>query len=63
MLDSSNSSLQKAASGALRNLVFKNMDNKIEVQKSGGIAKVLNQMKNTKSTETQRQLAGMDCWL
>ncbi|XP_007568935.1 plakophilin-1 [Poecilia formosa] len=59
MLDSDNTNLQRAASGALRNLVFKHKENKMEVQKCGGIAKILNLMKKTDSTETQRQLAGL----
>lgn len=58
MLESSNPDVAQVASGALRNLVFKNLENKISVQKYGGIAKVLNLLKRTESTETKRQVTG-----
>ncbi|XP_015255516.1 PREDICTED: plakophilin-1-like [Cyprinodon variegatus] len=59
MLESSNPDVAQVASGALRNLVFKNLENKISVQKYGGIAKVLNLLKRTESTETKRQVTGL----
>ncbi|KAM4738022.1 plakophilin-1 [Anableps anableps] len=59
MLESRNAQLVQAASGALRNLVHKNFTNKMEVEKCGGIAKALNQLNNTKTTETKKQLAGL----
>ncbi|MEQ2248642.1 hypothetical protein ILYODFUR_021020 [Ilyodon furcidens] len=59
ILESNNPSVTQAASGALRNLVFKNIHNKTKVHECGGIAKALNLMKNTKCTETKKQLTGL----
>lgn len=49
----------QAAAGALRNLVFKNQANKQEVQDCGGIGKALQLLKETDSTETQKQVTGL----
>ncbi|MEQ2283024.1 hypothetical protein AMECASPLE_006850 [Ameca splendens] len=59
ILESDNPSVTQAASGALRNLVFKNIHNKTKVHECGGIAKALNLLKNTKCTETKKQLTGL----
>lgn len=58
ILRSTNPGVNKAAAGALRNLVFKNLDNKLEVQHCGGIAKALQLLKETDSTETRKQITG-----
>lgn len=58
LLRSPSLSVSQAAAGALRNLVFKNPDNKAEVQNCGGIAKALQLLKETDSTETQKQVTG-----
>lgn len=50
--------MSQAAAGALRNLVFKDQNNKLEVQHCGGIAKALQLLKETDSTETQKQITG-----
>ena len=58
LLRSSNPGVSQAAAGALRNLVFKHQYNKLEVQHCGGIAKALQLLKETDSTETQKQITG-----
>lgn len=58
LLRSSNPGVSQAAAGALRNLVFKDSKNKLEVQRCGGIAKALQLLKETDSTETQKQITG-----
>lgn len=50
--------MSQSAAGALRNLVFKDEANKLEVQHCGGIAKALQLLKETDSTETQKQITG-----
>lgn len=55
---SPNPAVSQAAAGALRNLVFKHPFNKQEVQQYGGIGKALQLLKETDSTETQKQVTG-----
>ncbi|KAM9342668.1 plakophilin-1 [Pholidichthys leucotaenia] len=59
LLRSPNPGVSQAAAGALRNLVFKDNNNKLEVQHCGGIAKALQLLKETDSTETQKQITGL----
>ncbi|XP_032376616.1 plakophilin-1 isoform X1 [Etheostoma spectabile] len=59
LLRSPNPGVSQAAAGALRNLVFKDQDNKLVVQRCGGIAKALQLLKETDSTETQKQITGL----
>lgn len=58
LLESSNPGVSQGAAGALRNLVFKHHDNKMEVQHCSGISKALRLLKETDSTETQKQITG-----
>lgn len=58
LLRSPNPGVSQAAAGALRNLVFKHQDNKLEVQHCGGVGKSLQLLKETDSTETQKQVTG-----
>lgn len=58
LLRSPNPAVSQAAAGALRNLVFKHQFNKQEVQQCGGIGKALQLLKETDSTETQKQITG-----
>lgn len=58
LLDSPNPQVSQTAAGALRNLVFKNQVNKMEVYDCGGVAKALNLLKKTDSTETKKQITG-----
>lgn len=59
LLKSDNSQLQQTASAALRNLVFKDNSNKLEVESCDGIETVLTLLKNTNVTEIQKQLTGL----
>ncbi|XP_040905951.1 plakophilin-1 isoform X2 [Toxotes jaculatrix] len=59
LLRSPSPGVSQAAAGALRNLVFKNHNNKLEVQHCDGIAKSLQLLKETDSTETQKQITGL----
>uniref|UniRef100_UPI0037E8CDFC plakophilin-1 n=1 Tax=Semicossyphus pulcher TaxID=241346 RepID=UPI0037E8CDFC len=59
LLRSPHPAVSQAAAGALRNLVFKHHDNKLEVQRCGGIAKALQLLKETDSTDTQKQITGL----
>lgn len=43
--------------------MFKHKDNKLEVQHCGGIAKALQLLKETDSTETQKQITGRTFYL
>lgn len=58
LLCRTNPAVSQASAGALRNLVFKDHNNKLEVQHCGGIAKALQLLKDTDSTETQKQITG-----
>ncbi|KAM7404785.1 hypothetical protein PAMP_012098 [Pampus punctatissimus] len=59
LLRSPSPGVSQAAAGALRNLVFKDQNNKLEVQHCGGVAKALQLLKETDSTETQKQITGL----
>ncbi|TWW56707.1 Plakophilin-1 Band-6 protein [Takifugu flavidus] len=59
LLRSPHPGVSQASAGALRNLVFKHQCNKLEVQHCGGIAKALQLLKETNSTETQKQITGL----
>lgn len=59
LLQSANPGVCQAVAGALRNLVFKNQMNKLEVQDCDGIAKAVQLLKETDSTETQKQITGL----
>ncbi|XP_023280963.1 plakophilin-1 [Seriola lalandi dorsalis] len=59
LLRSPNPAVSQASAGALRNLVFKDKNNKLEVQHCGGIAKALQLLKETDSTDTQKQITGL----
>uniref|UniRef100_A0A8C6WKV5 Plakophilin 1 n=1 Tax=Neogobius melanostomus TaxID=47308 RepID=A0A8C6WKV5_9GOBI len=59
LLRSANPGVSQAAAGALRNLVFKNQANKQKVLDCEGIGKALDLLKETDSTETQKQVTGL----
>lgn len=59
LLRSPNPGVSQAAAGALRNLVFRDENNKLEVQHCSGIAKALQLLKESDSTETQKQVTGL----
>ncbi|KAK6470487.1 plakophilin-1-like [Huso huso] len=59
LLSSRSPQVQQAASGALRNLVFKYQTNKMEVKRNSGIYEALKLMRQTDCPETQKQLTGL----
>lgn len=60
LLRSPSPQVQQTASAALRNLAFKDADNKEVVQRCGGITEALALLRDTDSTETQKQLTGRE---
>ncbi|OCT86034.1 hypothetical protein XELAEV_18019728mg [Xenopus laevis] len=58
-LRSDNVQVQRAVCAALRNLVFENNDNKLEVCAQHGVAVVLNLLKETHDLEIKRQVTGL----
>lgn len=58
LLRSQNQNVQRAAAGALRNLVFKNPTNKIETRRQNGIRECVSLLRRTGNTEIQKQLTG-----
>ncbi|RVE70617.1 hypothetical protein OJAV_G00066060 [Oryzias javanicus] len=59
LLRSPNPGVNQVAAGALRNLVFNNKEIKLEVQHCDGIAKALQLLKETESSESQKQITGL----
>ncbi|XP_038626785.1 plakophilin-2 [Tachyglossus aculeatus] len=51
--------VQRAACGALRNLVFEDNDNKLEVAELNGIPRLLLVLKQTRDLETKKQITGL----
>uniref|UniRef100_A0A8C6Z630 Plakophilin-2 n=1 Tax=Nothoprocta perdicaria TaxID=30464 RepID=A0A8C6Z630_NOTPE len=58
LLDDQNEDLQRAACGALRNLVYEDNDNKLEVSEQKGIPLLLRVLRHTSDTETKKQITG-----
>lgn len=50
--------MQRAAAGALRNVVYQNDENKMEVKEKDGLATVLAALKSSRDVETRRELTG-----
>ncbi|XP_062849923.1 plakophilin-2 [Trichomycterus rosablanca] len=59
LLDSDSEEVQRAAAGALRNVLYENNENKMEVKDRDGIAVVLRVLKRNRDIETRRQLTGL----
>lgn len=58
LLRSPSSQVHHTASAALRNLSFKSDDNKEDIQRCGGITEAVALLRDTDSTEIQKQLTG-----
>lgn len=58
LLRSANQNVQQAAAGALRNLVFRSVPNKLETRRQGGIREAVSLLRRSGSTEIQKQLTG-----
>ncbi|KAM7367092.1 hypothetical protein PAMP_015016 [Pampus punctatissimus] len=59
LLDSDNEEVQRAAAGALRNVVYQSSENKMEVKENNGLATILRVVKSSPDVETRRQLTGL----
>ncbi|XP_062446025.1 plakophilin-2 [Rhea pennata] len=59
LLDIQSEDIQRAACGALRNLVFEDNDNKLEVSEQKGIPLLLRVLRNTRDVETKKQITGL----
>lgn len=57
-MQSESEELQQAAVGALRNIVFENNENKMEVKDCEGLPVILRLLKENRDIETRRQLTG-----
>uniref|UniRef100_A0A8C5UG13 Plakophilin 2 n=1 Tax=Malurus cyaneus samueli TaxID=2593467 RepID=A0A8C5UG13_9PASS len=58
LLEVQNEDIQRAACGALRNLVFEDNDNKLEVSEQKGIPLLLRLLRHTRDIETKKQITG-----
>ncbi|XP_048358192.1 plakophilin-2 [Sphaerodactylus townsendi] len=59
VLNVQNEEIQRAASGALRNLVYEDNDNKLEVSEQKGIPILLRLLRQTGDVETKKQITGL----
>ncbi|NXA78355.1 PKP2 protein, partial [Thryothorus ludovicianus] len=59
LLEVQSEDIQRAACGALRNLVFEDNDNKLEVSEQKGIPLLLRLLRHTRDIETKKQITGL----
>ncbi|KAL7982287.1 hypothetical protein Chor_009885, partial [Crotalus horridus] len=59
LLNVQNEEVQRAACGALRNLVYEDNDNKLEVSEQKGISTLLRLLRQTRDVETKKQITGL----
>ncbi|CAH2278418.1 plakophilin-2 isoform X1 [Pelobates cultripes] len=59
LLNNDNEEVQRASCAALRNLVFEDNDNKLEVCEQNGMPAILRLLKETRDLETKRQITGL----
>ncbi|XP_013914135.1 PREDICTED: plakophilin-2 [Thamnophis sirtalis] len=59
LLNVQNEEVQRAACGALRNLVYEDNDNKLEVSERKGISILLRLLRQTRDVETKKQITGL----
>ncbi|XP_075066602.1 plakophilin-2 [Mixophyes fleayi] len=59
LLNHSNEDVQRASCAALRNLVFEDNDNKLEVFEQRGMSTLLKLLKETQDLEIKRQITGL----
>lgn len=63
LLKVQNEDVQRAVCGALRNLVFEDNDNKLEVAELNGVPRLLQVLKQTRDLETKKQITGSAHWM
>uniref|UniRef100_K7FEQ0 Plakophilin-2 n=1 Tax=Pelodiscus sinensis TaxID=13735 RepID=K7FEQ0_PELSI len=59
LVKTQNGEVQRLACGALRNLVYEDNDNKLEVCEQHGIPVLLHVLRQTKDVETKKQITGL----
>ncbi|XP_062991033.1 plakophilin-2 [Elgaria multicarinata webbii] len=59
LLNVQNVEVQRATCGALRNLVYEDNDNKLEVSEQRGISVLLRLLQQTRDVETKKQITGL----
>ncbi|GAA6094515.1 plakophilin-2 [Tachysurus ichikawai] len=59
LLDSDSDEVQQATAAALRNAIYENNENKMEVKDQDGVTVILHLLKTNRDTETRRQLTGL----
>lgn len=59
LLDSDSDEVQQATAAALRNAIYENNENKMEVKDQDGVTVILHLLKTNRDTETRRQLTGV----
>ncbi|XP_053496932.1 plakophilin-2 isoform X4 [Ictalurus furcatus] len=59
LLDSDSGEVQQAAAAALRNVIYENNDNKMEVKEHDGVDTILRLLKTNRDVEARRQLTGL----
>ncbi|KAF4080966.1 hypothetical protein AMELA_G00155510 [Ameiurus melas] len=59
LLDSDSGEVQQAAAAALRNVIYENNDNKMEVKDHDGVGAILSLLKTNRDVEARRQLTGL----
>lgn len=63
LLNNDSEEVQHVAAGALRNVVYNNNENKMEVKDRDGLAVIVNALKNSIDMETRCQLTGQCVWI
>lgn len=58
LLDSDSGEVQQAATAALRNVIYENNENKMEVKDHEGVGVFLHLLRTNRDIETRRQLTG-----
>lgn len=61
LLNNSNEEVRRAACAALRNLVYEDNDNKLEVCEQRAMPTLLNLLKDSRDLEIKKQITGEDC--
>ncbi|XP_060770294.1 plakophilin-2 isoform X2 [Neoarius graeffei] len=59
LMESDSSEVQQAAAAALRNVIYENNDNKMEVNNHEGVDVILHLLKENRDVETRRHLTGL----
>lgn len=58
LLCSDSEGVQRVAAGALRNIVYQSVENKMELKEKGGLSTVLQALRSSRDVETRRELTG-----